>query len=78
MFKATTLTVDNLEVNILTSEGIEDAASKLVVLDDIDNTTDMSINGVIIQDAVTMEMMAEKLMDFFFFGLDLLPNFSVV
>ena len=50
----------------------------MVVLDDIDNTTDMSINGVIIQDAVTMEMMAEKLMDFFFFGLDLLPNSSVV
>ena len=50
----------------------------LVVLGDIDNTTDMSINGVIIQDAVTMEMMAEKLMDFFFFGLDLLPNYSVV
>ena len=50
----------------------------MVVLGDIDNTTDMSINGVIIQDAVTMEMMAEKLMDFFFFGLDLLPNSSVV
>ena len=31
MFKATTLTVDNLEVNNLTSEGIENAASKLML-----------------------------------------------
>ena len=31
MFKATTMTVDNLEVNIITSEGIEDAASKLML-----------------------------------------------
>ncbi len=49
----------------------------MVVLGDIDNTV-VSINGVIIQAAVTMEMMAGKLMDFFFFGLDLIPNSSVV
>ena len=49
----------------------------MVVLGDIDNTI-VSINGVIIQDAVTMEMMAEKVMNFFFFGLDSILNYPVV
>ena len=49
----------------------------MVVLGDIDNTV-VSINGVIIQAAVTMEMMAEKVMNFFYFGLDLMISYSVV
>ena len=53
------------------------AEEYMVVLGDIDNTV-VSINGVIIQAAVTMEMMAEKVMYFFYFGLDLMISYSVV